>query len=78
MFEGVQSSLIPLLDTEYVTDKIVEAILTNQEMLMLPRIMYFFMFLKWFLPNEVSRYMTHHVFDTHKCMNTFVGRKKSD
>lgn len=40
MFDGVKSTVIPILEPEYVTDKMLEAILTNQQVLMLPRTMY--------------------------------------
>jgi len=33
-------SILPILETEYVVEKIVEAILTNQEALYLPRSVY--------------------------------------
>lgn len=46
MFNGVKSNMIPLLEPGYVADKIVEAILTDQKVLMLPRIMYFISALK--------------------------------
>ncbi len=35
-----------MLETEYVADKVIEAILTNQEILMMPRIMYMFAAMK--------------------------------
>ena len=38
--------IIPLLEPEYVADKIIEAVLTNQKVLMLPRIMYVAYFFK--------------------------------
>jgi hypothetical protein len=38
-----------MMDTEYVTDKILEAILTDQKILLLPRLMYINMFLKRYL-----------------------------
>jgi hypothetical protein len=38
---------VPMMDTEYVTDIVLEAILTNQKILLLPRLMYVNMFLKW-------------------------------
>lgn len=41
MFNGYSSSLLPPLEPEYVADKIIEAVLTNQKILMLPKFMYF-------------------------------------
>lgn len=40
MFQGASSPFIPYLKPEYVADRIVEAILTNQTFLILPRIFY--------------------------------------
>lgn len=41
MFHGASSPLVPYLKPEYVADKIVEAVLTDQKLLILPRIFYF-------------------------------------
>ena len=38
--------MVPMLEPEYVVDKIVEAMLTNQRVLMLPKLMYFMYALK--------------------------------
>lgn len=54
MFDGVKSNMIPLLKPEYVADKIVEAVLTDQKVLMLPRIMYLISALKGFVSFYVS------------------------
>lgn len=55
MFDGVKvrfPSLLPILKPEYVADKIVEAVLTNQTMLILPRISYFILAMKNLLPTK--------------------------
>ena len=41
--------MLPSLDPEYVAGKIVEAVLTDQQVLMLPRLMYFIYALKGYL-----------------------------
>lgn len=46
MFDGVRSELLPLLEPDYVADKIIEAILTNQKVLYMPRLMYLAHFMK--------------------------------
>ena len=33
-------SIIPLLEPEYVANKVIEAVLTDQKVLMIPRLMY--------------------------------------
>jgi hypothetical protein len=39
---------MPPLDPSYAADKVIEAILTNQEILMLPRVFYLLNFMKGF------------------------------
>ena len=40
--------MIPFLEPDYVAEKVVEAVLTNQKLLMMPRSMYFLYALKGF------------------------------
>ncbi|VDK52693.1 unnamed protein product [Cylicostephanus goldi] len=47
MFDGVQTkspTLLPVLQPQYVVDCIMEAVLTNKEMISMPRFNYFVMF----------------------------------
>ena len=44
--QGVNPGIIPFLEPEYVANKVIEAVLTNQKVLMLPRIMYILYALK--------------------------------
>jgi hypothetical protein len=46
-------SFFSLLEPEYVADKIIEAILTNQKVLFLPRLMYILYAFKGFVFFEV-------------------------
>ena len=39
-------ALLPILETDYVVNKIIEAILTNQKALYIPKILYVLMALK--------------------------------
>lgn len=78
MFDGVKSKLIPLLETDYVTDKMLEAILTNQQVLMLPRLMYIVALMSRLFPIRVLSYMANELFETNQAMNSFSGRKKND
>jgi len=78
MFEGATAQGIPFLEPDYVTDKMLEAILTDQLVLMLPKLMYFIMFTKGFLPHNVNFYMARHIFKTLNSMDDFVGRAKKD
>lgn len=46
MFQGASSPLIPYLKPDYVAEKVVEAVLTNQTFLILPRLFYLAYFFK--------------------------------
>ncbi|KAI1243394.1 hypothetical protein IHE44_0000998 [Lamprotornis superbus] len=49
MFDGVKSKwprLLPVLDPEYVAERIISAVRQNQEMLVIPRILYVLHFLR--------------------------------
>lgn len=78
MFEGAKAYVIPFLDQEYVTDKIIEATLTDQRILFLPKLTYLLYFMKGFLPEQVMFYFADNVFKTNYGMDDFVGRAKKD
>ncbi|CAG2117732.1 unnamed protein product, partial [Medioppia subpectinata] len=46
MFAGVSSSIIPIMEPTWVADEIMAAVLTNQEMLVLPKLFYTLLALK--------------------------------
>ncbi|XP_043833400.1 epidermal retinol dehydrogenase 2 [Dromiciops gliroides] len=80
MFEGCTTEnplMLPILEPDYVVNKIINAILEEQVYLYLPRFLYFILFLKSFLPTKtglaICEYMK--VFDV---MNCFTGRVKKD
>jgi len=78
MFDGVKTrfpSVLPILDPEFVSEKIVNAILTNQKMVGIPRMMYLFFFLKGFLPIKVAYDIGHYMGVTCS-MDDFKGRPK--
>ena len=74
MCDGVTSP-VPILDPEYVTDRMLEGILTNQRLVLIPRTFYLMIFLKWFLPTEVYTYLLNDILGAHKSMDTFIGNK---
>lgn len=79
MFEGVKTDVIPYLEPDYVADKIIEAVLTNQKTLFLPRLMYILFFFKSFASVDlVESYISTHVMKTCHAMDSFVGRKKEN
>ncbi|NWS36298.1 RDHE2 dehydrogenase, partial [Polioptila caerulea] len=80
MFDGVKSRwprMLPLLDPEYVAEKIVSAIRRNQEVLLIPRTVYVLYFLKSFLPVKATVLLLDY-FGSFNIMNTFKGRPKKE
>lgn len=78
MFEGVQTkfpSLLPIMEPEYVVKQIMEAVLTNMDVMYLPRFCYFGMFLASFLPSDAT-HVIYDYFGINSCMDHFTGRKK--
>uniref|UniRef100_A0AC35TU39 Estradiol 17-beta-dehydrogenase 11 n=1 Tax=Rhabditophanes sp. KR3021 TaxID=114890 RepID=A0AC35TU39_9BILA len=80
MFTGVKTfspNLLPILEPNYVVSKIVEAVLTDAEYLMLPRFGYISVALSGFLPTKAARLLAEY-FGINKTMSAFTGRKKED
>ncbi|NWV89783.1 RDHE2 dehydrogenase, partial [Machaerirhynchus nigripectus] len=80
MFDGVKSKwprVFPILDPEYVAEKIVTAVRHNQEVLLIPRIVYVLWFFKTFLPVKASVLILDY-FGNVDLMNTFKGRPKKE
>ncbi|KAL0965941.1 hypothetical protein UPYG_G00288330 [Umbra pygmaea] len=80
MFDGCNSKwprLMPMLDPEYVAKKIIEAILTDQVYLLLPKTMYFMMGLKNIIPVKVGVLLGMYT-GALSCMEDFKGRIKKD
>lgn len=80
MFEGANTrfpAFLPVLEPEYVAKKIVEAVLCNQTVLCIPRILYIFYAVKGLVPHEpafiISKYL-----GAQNLMDTFTGRQKLD
>jgi len=77
MFDGVKTrfgSALPILTPQYATEKIMESILTDQELLVLPRFCYLVPLLRFFLPvramDEVFWFL-----GVNHTMDGFNGRK---
>ncbi|XP_023776787.1 epidermal retinol dehydrogenase 2-like [Cyanistes caeruleus] len=80
MFDGVKSKwprLAPVLDPEYVAERIISAVRQNQEVLFIPRIIYTLYVLKCFLPVKAAVLMLDY-FGAFDIMNTFKGRPKKE
>ncbi|NXH81383.1 RDHE2 dehydrogenase, partial [Edolisoma coerulescens] len=80
MFDGLKSKwprVLPILDPEYVAERIITAIRQNQEMLFIPRIIYVLLVLKSFLPVKACVLLLDY-FGSFDIMNTFKGRPKKE
>ncbi|KAL8589160.1 hypothetical protein ACOMHN_052498 [Nucella lapillus] len=79
MFDGVRTRfawLLPILDPVATVDRIMDAILCNQAMLILPRFLYVGYFLRGLLPIRVASIISTHL-GVNQSMDAFVGRTKA-
>ncbi|KAM6210153.1 epidermal retinol dehydrogenase 2-like isoform 1-T2 [Sarcoramphus papa] len=80
MFDGCRTKwprLLPTLEPEYVAEKIITAIRRDQEILLLPRSLYFFFAFKNILPVKVTVLLADY-FGNFRIMDSFKGRVKKD
>ncbi|NXA96519.1 RDHE2 dehydrogenase, partial [Melanocharis versteri] len=80
MFDGTKTKwprVFPILDPEYVVERIITAVRQNREMLQIPRIIYFLLFLKSFLPVKATLVLMDY-FGNFDAMTTFKGRSKKE
>ncbi|XP_076437686.1 protein dhs-3-like [Babylonia areolata] len=80
MFDGVQTRfpwLLPILDPVQTVDSIMDAVLCNQAIIILPRFLYVAYALKGVLPVKVQRVLNAHM-GISASMDTFVGRSKAE
>ncbi|XP_002918385.1 epidermal retinol dehydrogenase 2 [Ailuropoda melanoleuca] len=80
MFEGCSTArpfLLPILEPEYVADKIVDAILQEKVYLNVPRFISFVMLLKSILPVKVSMLLADYM-GVFNVMDGFVGKNKKN
>ncbi|CAG0881500.1 unnamed protein product [Darwinula stevensoni] len=75
MFEGVKSRILPILKPEYVVDKIMSGVLSNQEMVIIPGYSSFLLFLKAILPSN-GLFKLLQTFGASEAMDEFTGRAK--
>lgn len=80
MFDGVKTFspiMFPILESQYVVERIMEAILTNSYDLFLPRASNLYLFVKGMLPSKAVFELIDY-FGLNRNMDHFVGRKKAD
>ncbi|XP_064026654.1 epidermal retinol dehydrogenase 2-like [Pogoniulus pusillus] len=78
MFDGCQAkwpTLLPILEPEYVAEKIVTAVRRDQEILALPRSIYFLIALKTMFPVKAGILLMDYI-GVFRLMETFRGRAK--
>lgn len=75
MFDGVQSKLLPILDPEKVSEKIMNAIGNNTKMLAMPLPYWFIRFSQGVLPISAFDWVMRNVFGIYDTMKGFKGRK---
>jgi len=74
MFAGVQSKLIPILEPEFVAERAVAGVLTNQEIVMLPAWVASLCAIKSLVPVSASLRLAQ-AFGLNCSMDQFKGRK---
>ncbi|XP_021344315.1 epidermal retinol dehydrogenase 2-like [Mizuhopecten yessoensis] len=78
MFEGCKTRvpwLLPILKPEEASNRIVDAVLCNQKVIILPRALYFFMALKGIIPTKVLSILCRY-FGASNSMDDFKGRSE--
>ncbi|CAG2218637.1 SDR16C5 [Mytilus edulis] len=76
MFDGAKTRwpfILPILEPEDTVNKIVDAVLCNQHIVMLPKSLYFFMALKGVLPCKVLSCVCYY-FGVSNVMDNFRGK----
>lgn len=69
--------ILPILDPNWATDKMVDAVLRNKAVLLLPRILYIFLFIKSTFSTAIFHTMAR-FFGVNSSMDEFKGRTKKD
>ncbi|GBM05828.1 Protein dhs-3 [Araneus ventricosus] len=77
MFDGLNPGLFPMLTPEYVADNIVSAVLTNQEVIIIPGYFAVLIALKALFPTKCI-YIMNSLYDPDNAMDGFKGREKKD
>ncbi|XP_015905269.1 short-chain dehydrogenase/reductase family 16C member 6 isoform X3 [Parasteatoda tepidariorum] len=74
MFDGAKPGLLSMMTPEYVAEQIVSAVLVNQEVIMLPKVMNLLIMLKSLLPGKAGEVAMHML--EPDTMTDFCGRNK--
>lgn len=75
MFDGVKSKLLPLLDPEKTSERIIKAIENDTKMLAMPLPYWFIRFSQGILPLPAFDWVMRNVFGIYDTMKDFKGRE---
>jgi len=76
MFEGVRTlPMVPLLDPKYAASRIVDAVLKDQMVVIIPRLFYSMLFFKWLIPTMSGKCLIA-LLGADRSMDEFVGHSK--
>ena len=78
MFDGVKSSIIPILKPEYVAKKVIKAIEKNKIFRGIPFGFHFIRFWQTVLPVKIFDFFFGKVFGIYHAMDNFKGRKQEN
>lgn len=78
MFDGVKSSIIPILKPEYVCKRIMRAIERNTRFRGIPFGFHFIRFCQAILPTTIFDFIFGKVVGIYHAMDEFTGRKRAD
>lgn len=75
MFDGVKSTIFPILEPEYVAKKVIRAIERNKTFKGVPFGFHFIRFWQTVLPTRIFDFFFGKVFGLYNAMDNFTGRK---
>ena len=75
MFDGVKSKLLPILDPEKTSEKIMHAIEKRTKMLAMPLPYWFIRLAQGIFPLPIYEWIMDNIFGIYDTMNEFKGRK---
>ncbi|XP_058808381.1 short-chain dehydrogenase/reductase family 16C member 6-like [Phymastichus coffea] len=76
MFSGVKPRLRPMLEPEYVASEVVAAIGANENWVILPRAMRYFLPLKFWMPAKMCWALMYHIIQGPQTMMMMKARKE--
>ncbi|XP_029176368.1 epidermal retinol dehydrogenase 2-like [Nylanderia fulva] len=75
MFNGVNPRLMPMLEPEYVAERVITGVLANEMLIVLPNIIKYVLLFKCLFPIKMCWALMYHVLKGPQIMMTFKGRE---